>query len=166
MKFYWKEVYLRMNKFLSLLLGLILVFSFSCASGKKSASQSEMKVSIEVSALVLVKKCGGTKTTSLVPESEQEGKAYKNGKFILENKKNNKSYNLFLNEEGSATIEVVPGEYNVFFIEKKEGQVAQPSPRCMEWKSNPDAELSVRKNGQKFVLNLVKNCNPCALFKP
>ncbi len=147
----------------------IALFFFSCKVSKDEKSKkkkTEEKIEVSFTVRIIEKYCKGHRMSQLLVDEYEAEKTAKFEKFYVVNKKDKHSYKLFLDENGYATIKICPGDYSVYFLDKVDGVVNAPTPKCLEWKEVVDAEFSARENGTNINFTVTKTCNPCSILKP
>ena len=159
-----------MQRYISVV-GLLSIglFFFSCKVSKADKSnkkKAEEKIEVSFNVRMVEKYCKALRMSKLLIDEYEAEKSARFEKFYVVNKKDKHSYKLFLDENGFATIKICPGDYSVYFIDKVDGVLNSPTPKCLEWKEIVDAEFSARENGTEINFTVTKTCNPCSILKP
>lgn len=154
-----------MQRYISVVGLLFIGLNFlSCKVSKDK--KVEEKIEVKFTVRMVEKYCKATRISQLFVEEYEQEKVAKFEKFYVVNKKDGHTYKLFLDENGFAAIKVCKGDYTVYFIDKKDGVISSPTPKCLDWKEIPDARFTAQENGTEIALNVTKTCNPCAILKP
>ncbi|MEL7006447.1 MAG: hypothetical protein AAFN93_27525 [Bacteroidota bacterium] len=158
---------IRKTKFCSILLliATLALINISCGSSKSNLNTTESVMTVKMNINYTSDYCGGAyPSEDILAALKKERPLSKKKFFILKvGDDREKMIEVTTANDGSCTMELQPGKYQIFLPEKMSSPTGKfiSQEACDNWKKTPNGTFDVTTPDQELIAKVHKTCNPC-----